>query len=203
MAIDDKLLNMAVKKGAPWWYAKVVFDNEISSDQLEYIEKNTTEEQNAKFMCKIFPEIANKIRYKYLRKKPDNSKDKDKFKNTFRTNLRINLERNGIVVKSLTTSMFEFILGYKFIDIVLHIESQFTKEMTWDNQGSFWHIDHIDPCSKLKYSSVHDKNFKHLWSLDNLRPLPAMDNILKNSKVVEINKKGFLWAERQQKLILT
>jgi len=64
------------------------------------------------------------------------------------------------------------------------IENQFTADMTWENQGSVWHLDHIYPCSKLKYSSVHDNNFKKLWSLDNLRPLCKHENMKKFNKII-------------------
>jgi hypothetical protein len=73
-----------------------------------------------------------------------------------------------------------------------HLESQFEPWMTWDNQGKYmvknwndedqstwvWQIDHIKPQSDLPYQSMEDENFKKVWSLDNLRPLAAKENLL-------------------------
>jgi hypothetical protein len=38
--------------------------------------------------------------------------------------------------------------------------------------------DHIIPQSKLQYTSMKDENFKKCWSLENLRPLSAKQNVI-------------------------
>lgn len=65
-----------------------------------------------------------------------------------------------------------------------HLEAQFEEGMTWDNYGE-WHIDHIYPQSKLPYESMTDENFKIAWSLKNLRPLWAAENLSKSDKIIE------------------
>jgi|TARA_R110000823_G_C15727310_1_gene479333 hypothetical protein len=65
-----------------------------------------------------------------------------------------------------------------------HIESQFEDWMTWDNYG-LWHIDHIYPQSKLPYDSLEHPNFQKCWALENLRPLDAIENIMKSNKINE------------------
>lgn len=56
-----------------------------------------------------------------------------------------------------------------------HLESKFTKGMTWDNYGKFgWHIDHIVPLSSAKtpeklYKLCHYTNLQPLWAKDNLK----------------------------------
>lgn len=67
--------------------------------------------------------------------------------------------------------LIESYLSFTYNDFLEHLESQFTPEMSWDNYGSYWEIDHIIPKQKLKYNSVEDKNFQICWSLTNLRPL--------------------------------
>lgn len=52
---------------------------------------------------------------------------------------------------------------------------------TWDDNNHLtwtWNIDHIIPQSDLPYTSMEDENFKTSWSLDNLRPLSAKQNLL-------------------------
>jgi hypothetical protein len=66
-----------------------------------------------------------------------------------------------------------------------HIESQFDDSMTWDNYGSHWHIDHIYPQSRLPYDSMEHPNFLLCWSLDNLRPLSATENLKKSNKILD------------------
>jgi len=67
-----------------------------------------------------------------------------------------------------------------------HLEAQFEEGMSWDNYGhDGWHIDHIYPQSKLPYESMTDENFKIAWSLKNLRPLWAAENISKGNQIIE------------------
>ena len=53
--------------------------------------------------------------------------------------------------------------------------------MTWYNHGD-WHVDHVIPLSFFKYDSTDDVEFKFCWSLENLQPLWAEDNISKSDK---------------------
>lgn len=73
-------------------------------------------------------------------------------------------------------------LTYSMKDLKIHLESQFDEKTSWENYGSYWHIDHIIPQSKLSYTSMEDDNFKKCWALDNLRPLEAIANIKKSNK---------------------
>jgi len=54
--------------------------------------------------------------------------------------------------------------------------------VTWDNYGE-WHIDHIIPKSIFNYTDVIHIDFKRCWALDNLRPLWAMENLKKHTKL--------------------
>jgi len=73
-------------------------------------------------------------------------------------------------------------LGYSIEDLKEHISKQFKDGMSWDNHGE-WHIDHITPQSLLPFSSMEDDNFIKCWSLSNLQPLWAKDNLIKSNKV--------------------
>tara|TARA_R110000822_G_scaffold1158_1_gene5176 strand:- start:4468 stop:4911 length:444 start_codon:yes stop_codon:yes gene_type:complete len=52
-----------------------------------------------------------------------------------------------------------------------YIEFQFSGEMTWDNFGKIWELDHIVPCSLF-----FDKQDPLLWHFVNIRPLLKMEN---------------------------
>lgn len=74
------------------------------------------------------------------------------------------------------------ILGYTTEELVAHLESKFSPEMSWENYGSYWHIDHKRPKSWFSYSSVDDPEFRTCWSLDNLQPLEATINVSKQAR---------------------
>ena len=66
-----------------------------------------------------------------------------------------------------------------------HLEKQFLPGMDWSNHGIHgWHIDHIIPVSAFNFSSPEEPSFKECWSLKNLRPLWAKDNLLKGKKII-------------------
>lgn len=69
------------------------------------------------------------------------------------------------------------LLGYSANDLKKHIESQFTEGMSWDNWGE-WHIDHKYPLSLFD----KDTPINIVNSLENLKPLWAIDNIRKGNK---------------------
>ena len=72
-----------------------------------------------------------------------------------------------------------------------HLEDQFDQNMTWDNYGSYWQVDHIIPQSVFDYKS--EQHLKWCWSLENLRPLEAIENISKNDSIIleEVEKISF------------
>jgi len=63
---------------------------------------------------------------------------------------------------------WEKMIGYSLNDLKNHLESQFDKDMNWENYGTYWEIDHIVPISVF---SITEEAFYKLWSLKNLRPL--------------------------------
>ena len=75
-------------------------------------------------------------------------------------------------------------LGYSLQQLKEHLEKQFDQNMNWENYGTYWHIDHIVPHSSFSYTSMDDEEFKKCWSLDNLRPLEAIENIKKSNKLL-------------------
>jgi hypothetical protein len=76
-------------------------------------------------------------------------------------------------------------VGYTVEQLKEHLEKQFTPEMTWENHGTYWHVDHIKPKSLFEYDSIDHPEFKKCWSLDNLQPLEAKENMRKNNKYSE------------------
>ena len=74
------------------------------------------------------------------------------------------------------------LVNFTLQDLMEHLEKQFVDGMTWENYGS-WHIDHIKPVSSFNFQTIDDQQFKECWSLTNLQPLWAIDNIRKSNKL--------------------
>lgn len=72
------------------------------------------------------------------------------------------------------------ILGCSFEEFKLHLEKQFTKGMSWENQGD-WHLDHIYPVSLAR----DEQHLIELNHYTNFQPLWAFDNLSKGNKIIE------------------
>lgn len=75
------------------------------------------------------------------------------------------------------TNKFSQYIGCSQEQLKLHIETQFTEGMSWDNVGE-WHIDHIIPLS----STDNPEELYKLCHYTNLQPMWALDNIIKGNK---------------------
>jgi 5-methylcytosine-specific restriction endonuclease McrA len=80
------------------------------------------------------------------------------------------------------------LLGYTTEELRAHLERQFTRRMSWENYGTYWHIDHIIPVSsfvlRLEDGGIDCDAVRRCWALSNLRPLPRRENISKGGKVL-------------------
>ena len=71
---------------------------------------------------------------------------------------------------------WEDLVPYNLEQLKQHLESQFTAEMSWDNYGFYWEIDHIIPQNLFNITIAESKDFQICWSLMNLRPLEKLVN---------------------------
>jgi len=101
-----------------------------------------------------------------------------KLKHTFRNRFRKLIKgyhKNNSVLKYLGCDI-------KFLKKWL--EEKFEDGMSWDNHGSYWHIDHILPCSMFDFNNEND--LYKCWNYTNLQPLLASENLKKRDKVGDI-----------------
>lgn len=61
------------------------------------------------------------------------------------------------------------------------LESQFYANMSWENMGSYWHIDHFIPVSNFDLTDFEMQKQCFRWI--NLQPLTKTDNLRKNNKI--------------------
>jgi hypothetical protein len=158
----------------------------IKKWEIKYCENNV---DKLKIRKKNYYE-NNKEKIKIYRK---NNKDKIKqynnvyIKNRRKTDplfkLRCNI-RNLITLSLIKqgynkqSRTFE-ILGCSFEDFKQHLERQFKKGMTWENQGQ-WHLDHIYPVSLAK----DEQELIRLNHYTNFQPMWALENIIKGNKII-------------------
>lgn len=58
--------------------------------------------------------------------------------------------------------------------LIKHLESRFTKGMTWQNYGTVWEVDHIAPCFMFDLSKPEEQ--RRCFHYSNLRPLGVTAN---------------------------
>lgn len=97
-----------------------------------------------------------------------------KIKKNLRIRLRHALKRNlknSSAVRDLGCSLDEF---------KLYMTQKFVNGMTWDNYGTYWHIDHIKPL--ICFDLTDPEQCKAACHYSNLQPLTAFDNMSKGGK---------------------
>ena len=93
-------------------------------------------------------------------------------------NLHTYLRRNINVSKN--NSILKY-MGCSILFLKSWFEYNFDEKTTWDNRGSYWHIDHIIPCASFNLSNQDEIYKCYNWS--NLRPLEKKENIYKSDSI--------------------
>lgn len=123
---------------------------------------------------RINKERIRKVHREYERKRRKNPK--------YRISQSVSASiRNAIKDKKGGRS-WETLVGFTLSDLIIHLEKQFTEGMVWENYGK-WTIDHKIPQSVFNFTSSDHPDFKKCWSLDNLQPMWAVENIVKSNKL--------------------
>ena len=78
---------------------------------------------------------------------------------------------------------WESLMGYTLVQLMVHLEKQFTSKMLWENYGSYWHLDHKIPITAFNFQETEDIDFSRCWALNNLQPLEKITNIRKGNKI--------------------
>ena len=119
---------------------------------------------------------ANRDKINLYRKQKKKEDPLFKLRGNISSLISISIRNKGYTKKSRTYQ----ILGCTYKEFKEHIERQFTKGMSWDNQGE-WHLDHIYPVSLAKNEEEliklnHYTNFQPLWAEENLKKSNKIEN---------------------------
>lgn len=98
-------------------------------------------------------------------------------------NLRHRLKEIMGRVKKGGTEHRNNLTGCTTKELAKHLESGFTKRMSWANYGTYWHVDHIIPCASFDHTDP--KQRAQCWHWTNLRPLEARANMIKSDAITE------------------
>jgi hypothetical protein len=77
------------------------------------------------------------------------------------------------------------LVGYTVEELMVHLENGFTPQMSWDNYGSYWDVDHKKPQSLFHYVNPEEQEFKDCWGLGNLQPMEHIENVRKSNHYTE------------------
>jgi len=98
-----------------------------------------------------------------------------------RTNAHIRFHFNRHGIKNIPSFKD---LPYTPEEMLNNLECKFKKGMTWHNMSD-WHIDHIVPASKFTFTSSTCLEFIQCYSLQNIEPVWAKDNLRKQDTIIE------------------
>ena len=139
------------------------------ADKHSYRCKDCTKLWSVKFLPR---------RLKYLREYDKNRRKSDvKFKITSNLRTRVHNALKGNSKSSKT----EELIGCSVEYLKDYLQLKFDVNMTWENYGSYWHIDHIIPCSAFDLSI--EENQRNCFSYTNLQPLEKYENLRKGDRI--------------------
>ena len=101
-----------------------------------------------------------------------------------RLNIRMRQGLRRSLGKKKAERTWESLVDFNSQELKRHLEAQFISGMSWEKfKDAEIHIDHIVPLSSFTFDSTDDPEFKRAWSLTNLRPMWAKDNLSKGSEI--------------------
>jgi len=138
------------------------------------------------------PDKIKEIRIRWVKNNPEKIRENHTiFMNKYRKN---NLKANpnhkisGEILKSIKRNKdgwhWENLVGYSLNDLIKQLKKTMPKGYTWKDymQGKL-HVDHKIPISAFNYDNPKHIDFKRCWALNNLRLLPAKENLTKRNRL--------------------
>lgn len=163
----------------------------ISIKGAEYNSKPETKEKRKKYREK------NKEKIRIYRNKYHNHKYKNDLIFRLRNILICSLNRALKRKNNIKSDRTEILLGCTIQKFKQYIEKQFLPEMTWENHGLIWEIDHIKPCSKFDLS-IEEQQLE-CFNYKNCQPLFKTTEIAKSfgyDKLIGNKNKINKWSNK-------
>ena len=150
------------------------------------------------------PEKMEKINKKYREKEDYREKQNAIKKQIYNNNINERLTRKyrqklrNYIFKNSSKEQrlkYEEIFGCSKHYIKMWIESNMTKEMTWDNYGTYWNLDHVKPCAS--FNLEEKDNLLECFNWRNTMPVTVKQNLKKNTLIDNLKIiKYEIWADK-------
>lgn len=157
----------------------------VTKRSKEYYQENKSyvTQRNKAYQEKHREEIGlYKSNWQKENREKRNKRLSERYRNEPNYRIAVNL-RNRLLValkNNQRSSPTLALLGCSIDFFRQHMESMFVGEMSWNNHGTIWHIDHIKPCAKFDLSDgSHQKICFHYT---NMQPLFVKDNLIKGDR---------------------
>jgi hypothetical protein len=146
--------------------------------------------ENVRLWEKKNPEKAKAKRKRYVAAHPERVRE-----NSRRGSCKARSKPGGNLRNSVTVAIWkslrgtkggrhwEALVGFTIDQLRAHLEKLFQPNMSWDNYGTLWEIDHKMPVAVFNFERPEDIDFRICWSLKNLQPLSVKENRRKNKKI--------------------
>jgi hypothetical protein len=169
-----KKYNIKNKEIIQQYYVKTKEQHQKNSKKYYNSNKDIVK-QNVNIWQKSNPSLVKKSFKKWRLNNKEYFKKwrKNQWDNNPNFKLRIILGNrlNEVIKKSKTykNSNIIILLGCPIKEFKLYLEQQFLLEMTWDNHGDIWEIDHIKPCDSFDLINIEQQ--KKCFHYSNMQPL--------------------------------
>lgn len=126
--------------------------------------------------------------YRITNKKTIAKRNKRYYEIRSKNDILFRLARNlrgrvyGAIIGGKKSAKTMDLIGCTIDFIHSYLESQFDDKMTWDNYGTYWHIDHILPCASFNLLDPEEQKMCFNWR--NLQPLEGKENMSKGAKIL-------------------
>jgi hypothetical protein len=167
---------------------------EENKEAIKSLRKKHYEENKIEILekCKEYreenKEYIKKWKHDYYQKEDNKKKRNEKDKLRKRTDIVFRLISNvrsqvhKILTEYKNNSTYE-LLGCNKEQLKYWLEYQFNEKLSWDNYGTYWHVDHVIPLVFFDLINSKEQFIAFNWS--NLKPLPATENLSKNDSIVK------------------
>lgn len=153
--------------------------------------KEKKNEYNKKYYSEFKSEISLQNReqknayqrdYYQLNKNIIFEKEKDRYNNDIKFRLS-KIYRNRLTSYIKGEKDIMKYLKCNLVELQNFIEIQFGKDMSWENKGILWELDHVIPISKFNLENPKHTEICFHWC--NLKPLYKLDNRKKSNKLID------------------
>lgn len=175
----EYMANYWSNKNAYEYHKSLVLKNPEYNNRLKEKRNIYNQTENAKIsQAKYRAKRLNDEKYK----KYKNSYEKNRRDNSIDYKIYISIKnRISKLLRGKKSKTIESLLGCNKDFYIRYIQSKFTNKMTWENYGSYWHIDHIVPCNFFNLDD--EKNKMIAFNYRNTQPLEASLNCSKQDNL--------------------